>query len=66
MYNIVKKLLIILVIIIIGFIIENLLKFVSVRVVKDLFLVVFKKFLRIVLFLFDKKGILFILIVVLE
>lgn len=58
MYNIVKKLLIILVIIIIGFIIENLLK--------DLFLVVFKKFLRIVLFLFDKKGILFILIVVLE
>lgn len=58
MYNIVKKLLIILVIIIIGFIIENLLK--------DLFLVVFKKFLRIVLFLFDKRGILFILIVVLE
>lgn len=58
MYNIVKKLLIILVIIIIGFIIENLLK--------DLFLVVFKKFLRIVLFLFDKKGILIILIVVLE
>lgn len=66
MYNIVKKLLIILVIIIIGFNIENWLNFVSVRVVNDVFLVVFKIFLRIVLFLFDKKGILFILIVVLE